>query len=1500
MSNKSIQFHNGKCMIARLAPTSPVSRLVTICCSLFAICLLLGTVPNSDAATWYTNTYLEFDKGAFDQTAIRSTSTTAFIELGRQGAAELSPDDIELGRQGAAELSPDDKTVGLYHMNDGGASELSNSVHGSTVVALYHFNDPPAPLSADANTVALWHFNNGDGYYALDSSTQVWSKRIPITISTDTDHSVPDDYQVWIPTTVFTQTQWDDIKGGTGQDDLDDVRFATGTLSTARFFPYWIDPDTDNPTGFWVKVPHIPSAGSLVIYLYYGNASAGTGYSGDNTFKMFEQFKGTSLNTDVWTTDISGDGTVSVSGDSCDVYVPKLINKYTVLRSVKGFGCGYILEGRASIDYGGYSIYGFFGFESNGTQAYSKTNAISFLDNSSGASGENIDMALLSKKDSVEGGTSLSGAGGENVWREYKLVRENTQIKWYVDGDLKHTLTDTSKIPTTNLPIAFGGDTASSYSPTSSEHHYLDWVRVRKYAAGEPTTSAGTTETSGYQLGVNNGYIVRSTAQWTSDGMFGGGMSFNGVDEYVDCGSNVFLDDLPAGEVTWEAWFKPDWNTDGYKYILSKRNDGTDGYAICPNIGGDKVYVAIQYSDTAIMKSFDVMLEQNHWYYIAVTFDGTGDKKAILYLNGIYQGISSAASGSYDTDVTANQLIGTTSGLDPKFLGLIDEVRISNVARSAQTICEDAGGLVDSSGLGNHGGLNIATQTYVSSMSGFSNCLEFNGSCDYVEISTASGSFDITDAITLEAWVNIKEVATSQEIIFDKRTATDSGYNMLVWQTGEPYFSINNSGFATSPDDLTPGWHHLVGTYDKKLGSANLELFVDGTQKAQGDYTTSIGGIGGTAVIGARYSKNQSYFNGKIDEVRISSGALTAEQIATDAGCMIQDTSGHDNWAVAVSTAGTSAGLSIWTDSGKFGKATTYDGTNDCVEISTTATLNFAGDASWESWIKTSDSGEASVVSKYKDSDNHYNIRIDGGVAKSSAVISAGSVWNITGSETVNDNTFHHVAVTRADNDTAVLYIDGVSDGTSSDSGADISLGGGKLYLGRSGNSADEDWFNGTIDEVRISSTAYSGNQIRYDALGACYTSGAYLSDVKDTGANGTVYSNIYASTEAATSATLKFYVKSSSCTSPYVWTGWLGPYDPGDSLAGVTRYRYCQYKATFTTTNTIYSALMNDCTIQYSLNTAESPSLTSPDSSWNDSTPVFDWEFGDNENDTQTAYQIQLSTDIDFSVVNYSTGPYSSVYSSMTWPSANPIDDGIYWWQCKTRDSYDKWSVWSSTYQVKVDTIAPVGMTISWIRADNKNQITIEGTGTDAGVGLHADAWWFEETTGNPGATSSSVWESTSVYTDSGLSRNTQYTYRVKLRDNLGNESGWSTAINKKTLPCVWQEKTTTRTGPNAFGFDGDGVWTWEVPANGGSLLTITAYVQYNSSYGAAAKPKFTLSNYGIDDSAQASGAAEDNWEKLTVSGTPSGKGVLFLKVEGFSKAVGAKYFVDDIQVNQ
>jgi hypothetical protein len=55
---------------------------------------------------------------------------------------------------------------------------------------------------------------------------------------------------------------------------------------------------------------------------------------------------------------------------------------------------------------------------------------------------------------------------------------------------------------------------------------------------------------------------------------------------------------------------------------------------------------------------------------------------------------------------------------------------------------------------------------------------------------------------------------------------------------------------------------------------------------------------------------------------------------------------------------------------------------------------------------------------------------------------------------------------------------------------------------------------------------------------------------------------------------------------------------------------------------------------------------------------------------------------------------------------------------------------------------------------------------------------YYFEETTGNPGG-SDSGWQDSPVYTDTGLSSNTEYCYRVRARDKSSNQNSteWSAA---------------------------------------------------------------------------------------------------------------------------
>jgi hypothetical protein len=68
--------------------------------------------------------------------------------------------------------------------------------------------------------------------------------------------------------------------------------------------------------------------------------------------------------------------------------------------------------------------------------------------------------------------------------------------------------------------------------------------------------------------------------------------------------------------------------------------------------------------------------------------------------------------------------------------------------------------------------------------------------------------------------------------------------------------------------------------------------------------------------------------------------------------------------------------------------------------------------------------------------------------------------------------------------------------------------------------------------------------------------------------------------------------------------------------------------------------------------------------------------------------------------------------------------------------------------------------------------------TGTDPSGPVQ---YYFDETSGNPGG-SDSGWQTSSSYSDTGLSPATQYTYRVRTRDSVPNTGNWSTSESATT----------------------------------------------------------------------------------------------------------------------
>ena len=80
---------------------------------------------------------------------------------------------------------------------------------------------------------------------------------------------------------------------------------------------------------------------------------------------------------------------------------------------------------------------------------------------------------------------------------------------------------------------------------------------------------------------------------------------------------------------------------------------------------------------------------------------------------------------------------------------------------------------------------------------------------------------------------------------------------------------------------------------------------------------------------------------------------------------------------------------------------------------------------------------------------------------------------------------------------------------------------------------------------------------------------------------------------------------------------------------------------------------------------------------------------------------------------------------------------------------------------------------------ADSDTAISMTSTtGTDASGPVE---YLFTETSGNPGG-SSSGWQTSPSYTDSGLSASTQYTYTVTMRDSLGNTGSASAGASATT----------------------------------------------------------------------------------------------------------------------
>ena len=194
---------------------------------------------------------------------------------------------------------------------------------------------------------------------------------------------------------------------------------------------------------------------------------------------------------------------------------------------------------------------------------------------------------------------------------------------------------------------------------------------------------------------------------------------------------------------------------------------------------------------------------------------------------------------------------------------------------------EEASGTAvqDASSSANHGTIAGATRT-ASGRHGAA--LAFDGVNDWVTIADAN-PLDLTGAMTLEAWVNPVALASgSWATVALKERSGNLSYALYAntdtnRPSGHAFIGGVDRDLRGTAAVAVGTWTHLAVTYD----GANLRFYVNGTltttQARTGAITTGTGAlrVGGNGSWG-------EYFNGRIDELRVYSNALTAAQIATD------------------------------------------------------------------------------------------------------------------------------------------------------------------------------------------------------------------------------------------------------------------------------------------------------------------------------------------------------------------------------------------------------------------------------------------------------------------------------------------------------------------------------------------------------------------------------------------------------------------------------------------
>ncbi len=247
--------------------------------------------------------------------------------------------------------------------------------------------------------------------------------------------------------------------------------------------------------------------------------------------------------------------------------------------------------------------------------------------------------------------------------RIYNGTLTSTEIhNHWLEGSL-----NPSTVRTQSISNSIEGNNAleiSSKGPSIDHNTVGYWKLEESSGAGAYIKDSSSNGNDGTPTGTT----------YVKDGRVGGAREFDGVDDWIDLGN---LGDPSEGTI--EFWVNLDNSNNNLQYLLDGR--GTGNWWILQD------YTADSCTDTegnicfyGLVEIASDKISEGLWHHIAVTVNSTESK---AYIDGVLADIGAG----FDPDFSSVR-IGTRYTNSGWLDGSMDEVRISNITRTAEEIYE--------------------------------------------------------------------------------------------------------------------------------------------------------------------------------------------------------------------------------------------------------------------------------------------------------------------------------------------------------------------------------------------------------------------------------------------------------------------------------------------------------------------------------------------------------------------------------------------------------------------------------------------------------------------------------------------------------------------------------------------------------------------------------------------------------------------------------------------